>query len=234
MRETGLSVSEIARELGLTRKTVYKWCRRWEEEGDLRDRRRPGGPRKTTPEDDRRILNEVTANPFTNASDIRDNLELQVSSETVRRRLHTAGVHHRVPAVKEKLEERHRINRLHFAQQYVNEDLGFWARVVFSDEKTFASTSHGQLHCWRRNNTRYARQHIYEQARSGHVTCNVWGWVNLYTLGELTEIQGRFTADQYLEILEEVMVPTVRAMALPYPERILFMQVSKVSSRNLL
>lgn len=56
------------------------------------------------------------------------------------------------------------------------------------------------------------------------MTCNVWCWLHLYGLGELTEIHRRFTADQYLEILEEVMLPSVRAMALPYPERVVFMQ----------
>lgn len=60
------------------------------------------------------------------------------------------------------------------------------------------------------------------------MTTNVWGWLHLYGLGELTEIHGRFTADQYLEILEEVMLPSVRAMALPYPERIVFMQVDEL------
>lgn len=80
--------------------------------------------------------------------------------------------------------------------------------------------------CWRRDNTRYDRQNIYQEGRSGHVTCNVWGWVHLHGVGELTEIRGRFTAEQYIEILEEVMVPSVRAIALPYPERIIFMQVN--------
>ena len=40
----------------------------------------------------------------------------------------------------------------------------------------------------------------------------------------MTKIEGRFTADQYIEILEEVMLPSVRQYALPYPERIIFMQ----------
>lgn len=47
--------------------------------------------------------------------------------------------------------------------------------------------------------------------------------MHLFGLGELTDIQGRFTADQYVEILEEVMLSSVRAYALPYPERVIFM-----------
>ncbi|XP_066980078.1 uncharacterized protein [Macrobrachium rosenbergii] len=113
MREQGASISSIARDLGLTRNTVRKWCNRWEEEGDLRDHSRCGGPRKTSAADDQRIVDEVTTrNPLTNAVAIRYALHLGVSSYTVRRRLHESGVHHRRPALKGKLEERHRLARL--------------------------------------------------------------------------------------------------------------------------
>ena len=54
-------------------------------------------------------------------------------------------------------------------------------------------------------------------------TCNLWGWHALNCHGELARIDGRFTADHYIEILEEVMVPTVRAMNFPFPERFTFM-----------
>ncbi|KAK4327422.1 hypothetical protein Pmani_002087 [Petrolisthes manimaculis] len=63
------------------------------------------------------------------------------------------GFRHRTPAIKPKLTERHRELRLQFAQRYVHQDLNFWGRVIFSDEKTFSSTSRGKLHCWRRDNT---------------------------------------------------------------------------------
>lgn len=225
LKLAGLSDADIYRQLGITSKTVKKWWRRWEEEGNLEDRRRSGAPRKTTPDVDQRILEAATSHPMTNAVAIRDDLQLEISSDTVRRRLKEAGVHHRVPAVKEMLTERHRQNRLRFAETYVNENLDYWGRVIFSDEKTFSSTTHGPLHCYRRNGTRYSRENIFEVARSGHVTCNVWGWIHLHGIGELAEISGRFNTNTYLELLEEVMVPTVRAMALPFPERILFMQV---------
>lgn len=225
MRNSGSSVCSISRQLGICRSTVRKWLQRWEESGNLLDLPRCGGPRKTTAEQDRRIVDEIRRTPICNAVLVQRNLELDVCTRTVRRRLHESGYHHRTPAVKEKLEERHRDARLQFAQRFAHEDLAFWGRVIFSDEKTFLSTTHGRLRCWRVNGTRYSRQNIYEVARSGHVTCNMWGWMHLYGIGELAEIEGRFTANQYLEILEEVMLPTVRAMALPYPERIVFMQV---------
>lgn len=92
---------------------------------------------------------------ITNAVDVRQHLQLDVSMTTIRRRLREAGIKCRVPAKKEFLTEAHRASRLEFARRYEDMDLAFWSKVVFADEKTFRSSDHGQLRVWRRDNTRY-------------------------------------------------------------------------------
>lgn len=150
----GRNPTEIAAQLGVSRSTVYRWKNRWEEEGYLGDKPRSGCPRSTTRDQDRQILEIAERDHFTNAEIIKEQLHLQVTPQTVRRRLHEEGIHHRTPSIKDKLTEAHKRLRLQFAEQYVDEDLDFWGRVVFSDEKTFSSTNHGRIHCWRKNNTR--------------------------------------------------------------------------------
>lgn len=49
--------------------------------------------------------------------------------------------------------------------------------------------------------------------------CNIRGWIHLYSVYELAWIEGRFRVGQYLEILEEVMLPLVSATAFSYPEK---------------
>lgn len=110
--------------------------------------------RVTTREEDQRIIQAAENNPFTNARSIREELSLEVSDDTVRRRLHQAGIHHRVSAKKEYLTDAHRAARLAFAQQYVDKGMDFWERTIFTDEKSFSSSNHGKIHLWRRNNTR--------------------------------------------------------------------------------
>lgn len=226
MKEAGYSINNIADLLGISHTTVQKWCKRWEQEGELSDRPRCGAPRKTSRADDRKIVEQATTSFITNAVELKNTLQLSVSSTMVRRRLHEDGVHHRPPVTKEVLTERQRNDRLQFAQQYLNEELEFWGRVIFSGEKSFQFTIHGRPHCWRQNGTTYACENICEVTGSTQV-CNVWGWMHLHGLGELVEIDGKYTTDKYLEILEEVMVPTVREIASPFPQRILFIQVCK-------
>ncbi|XP_042213233.1 uncharacterized protein LOC121860217 [Homarus americanus] len=127
---------------------------------------------------------------------IREALHLDICAQTVRSHLHEAVIQNRVPAIKERLTYQHRNGRLQFAQQYVGEDLEFWSRVVFTDEKTFASTNHGKIHLWRPNRMRYNRAHIYEVARSGHVTLNMWGYISQHGMGDIFLIPGRFTANK--------------------------------------
>lgn len=57
-----------------------------------------------------------------------------------------------------------------------------------------------------------------------YVTCNIWGWLYLYGTEEMAYLEGRFTTDKYIEILEEVTIPSVRAMALSNPERKRYVQ----------
>ena len=117
--------------------------------------RRPRS-RVTTPEEDRRIIQAADdeERPVTSAVKLREALQLDVSVDTIRRRLHEAHIHCRVPAKKEWLTEQHRQVRLQFALEHGEKDADFWSRVVFTDEKTFRSSDHGVLRVWRRNNTR--------------------------------------------------------------------------------
>ena len=66
-----MSIAAVARELGITKPTVRRWWRLWQESENLNDKHRGGGPRKTS-EDDRQILDCNQQSPFKNAVAIRD------------------------------------------------------------------------------------------------------------------------------------------------------------------
>lgn len=64
----------------------------------------------------------------------------------------------------------------------------------------------------------YDRRNILEVATSGHVTCNVWGWICQHGMGDVFRIEGRFTANKYIEILEECFLPSLRERDYPFPQ----------------
>ncbi|XP_050725573.1 aggrecan core protein-like [Eriocheir sinensis] len=145
---------------------------------------------------------------------------VNVGVQTVRKRLHEADLHHRTPATEPFLTATNREQRLGFALQYYPEDASFWSNVVFCDEKTFASDDHGKLHCWRPRNTRYEPENTQPSRRSGRITAGLWGWMSASGPGELAVTEERLTTQQYVQILQDVMLPTVRAMLIPAPQPI--------------
>ncbi|KAG7154093.1 hypothetical protein Hamer_G024957 [Homarus americanus] len=111
-----------------------------------RSKRRPR-PRLTTRDENETIIAVIQNNPFSNAAATREALHLKVCAQTVGRTYNTES--------------------LPLPGNMWGRTWSF-GRVVFTDEKTFASTNHGKIHLWRPNYTGYDRAHIYEVPRSGH------------------------------------------------------------------
>lgn len=224
MWESGKSSRDIAHMTGVSVRTVHRWINRWQEEGSVKTKPRSGRPKVTSRDDVARILDTIHERPKTNAVQAARDLQLACHPRTVRRRLKENNINCYVPAKKETLSQGHREVRLGFALQYLAVDPDFWKNVIFTDEKCFSSVEAGARICWRPVNTRYTQKNIQERSRSGRITANLWGWMWAYGPGELVKIEGRFTGQDYITILEEVLLLTVRSMALPHPHPIILMQ----------
>lgn len=149
-------------------------------------------------------MSSVYRNGFIKIRDLSESL--QVSSSTIRRRLHSAGIHYRTPARKPVLTDRHKQQRLQFAREYLNYD---FSSTIFSDEKVFVSSADGRVSLWRPNDTRYLEKNVLPSRRSGRISFGVWGWMAASGPGELTEISGRMNSQQYNNILQEVLLPSL-------------------------
>jgi hypothetical protein len=137
---------------------------------------------------------------------------------TVRNRMREAGLRSRSAAVKEKLSEEHRLYRLAFAEDNVDRD---WGNVIFSDESMFSSANEGPVRVCSPRGTRYNAEYVKESARSGRVSVAVWGRISSRRIGLLHRTDGRLDGVQYLHILRDIMVPSVREM---YPDGVINFQ----------
>ena len=145
LHRANLRGREISERLNIHIRSVYRWIRLSERRGNTENLPRAGTPRKTTPEQDQLIIDTARRQPLSNAVEMRQKTGVPLTIQTYRKRLHEAGIHHRVPATKPFLTERHKEQRMAFALQYYPKDYSFWRYVVFCDEKTFSTTDHGQL-----------------------------------------------------------------------------------------
>jgi hypothetical protein len=65
---------------------------------------------------------------------------------------------------------------------------------------------------YRPQGTRYNAEYVKESARFGRVSVAVCGWFSSRGIGLLHRIDGRLDGAQYLHILRDIMVPSVREM----------------------
>ena len=209
--EGGMGVREVARRLGVAHSTISRLQTRYQQTGSVKDRPRRGRDRITSAQEDRYIVLTSRRNRFLSAPKLARQLynaqSLRVSKQTVRNRLHAAGLRGRKPYVGIPLTARHRQLRLQWARNHRRWIQRRWNRVVFSDESRFnVQFSDGRLRVWRRKGERYDMQNVMERDRYGGGSVTVWGGIMHGVKTDLVTVIGTLTAVDYCN---QIVVPHI-------------------------
>lgn len=101
------------------------------------DAPRSGRPHATSEYADARIVHASEIDPFLSNELIRQGLQLDVSEDTVGRRLDAAGLGSHIAARKRHYTEDEKRKRLSFAHGYEHRSLEDWEHTIMCDEKEF-------------------------------------------------------------------------------------------------
>lgn len=220
----GMSHREIARHFQCHHTTIMRLQQRFQQTGVSVDRPRPGQPRVTTPRQDAHIRLQHLRDRFQPAAQTaRQTMGRRgpISSDTVRRRLHAAGLQARRPFVGPVLTRRHRQQRLHWAQQHQRWTRRQWRSVLFSDESRFnISHADGRQRVWRRAGERMAPCCIQEVDRWGGGGVMVWAGFSYDHRTPLHFFDANVNADTYRVVLQNQVVPLFRQ----HPQQQVFQQ----------
>ncbi|KAK9685051.1 DDE superfamily endonuclease [Popillia japonica] len=197
--EQGLSYRQIAEEVDLSRTRVHDWVTRWRTENQeiaLRNKPRLGRHAK---------INEQAG------ENIR---QLVVETPLITR-----------PAKKTEFLPPHAEERLNFAINNLQRD---WSAVIFTDEKVFSTSQQSRKLVWRPNGTRFEPNNIAPVRRSSRISLAYWGWISSAGPGEIARIDTKMNAEQYIpeqyiRVLEDILIPSVRAIY-PAPAPIVLVQ----------
>lgn len=130
-------MSYIAKHLGVSRPAVRAVLARYAATGSPDSGSRSGRPHCTDEATDTAIAFAARVDVFTSPRQIKRKLELDVSRDTIDRRLQEAGLFGRVARHKRDYSAAEVQKRLSFAEGYKNWTPEQWEQVLFSDEKTF-------------------------------------------------------------------------------------------------
>lgn len=219
----GFSATEAGRQYGVPKSTATRWIRQWRESGETSRKVGTGLWRVSTNAEDNRLLAEARARPFLNSLQLQRSAFFPGSRCTVLNRLKDAGLTSRRAAKKQKLTDEQRIYRLAYAEENLNRE---WGNVIFSDECVFSSGNDGPIRVFRPSGTRHNEEYVAETWRSGRISIACWGWMSSLGVGVLHRIERDrnkrgLTGEQYVNILENVMVPSVRFL---HPEGTIYFQ----------
>lgn len=213
--ESGYTIRQTAEELHINKATVMNVKKRWQNEGTINRKQGTGLTRISSREEDNNLLQYCRDHPFENPRTAVIETNFPGSRRTASRRIKESELGYHVAAKKMLLTQEKKQARLLYALNHINYDPQFWENVVFSDEKSFQSSKNGTIHIYRPRNTRYEERYINNSDRQGRFSVNVWGWISYHDIGMCWEIEGRFNAVNYVNILENVMLPSVQQI---YPQ----------------
>ena len=73
--------------------------------------------------------------------------------------------------------------------------------MIYTDENTFSTKNQIKRHVYRLKNERFSEYNISLNKRSRRIDLGFWGWVSGDIIGKIVPIEGKFTANKYLDIL---------------------------------
>ena len=148
MRETvikhylnGLTEREIVTHVLIPRTSIHYIIAKYKSTKCIGNIIGRGRKRKTTVHTDRLIQRKIKGNRSVSSlsvkMELQNDLNINISETTIRRRAHEAGLFGRVARKKPYVNKVNRGKRIEFARTYREKPLGFWNDIIWSDETKF-------------------------------------------------------------------------------------------------
>lgn len=212
MKEDGKTITVISKELRCSRKMIYNALKHMEEYESYNNKIRKERPRKTTAREDREIIKMSKNNPFFNSNDIRkkmrEDLNVEISSSSIRRRLIQNNLKGRIARQKPLISNRNLKRRINFSKEHVNKPLSFWKKILWSDESKFNRLGNdGKIHVRRPPGKAFDPKYTVKTVKFQGGGIMVWGCMSWLGVGPLVKIDGIMDQHKYKQILQDVMEP---------------------------
>ena len=182
---SGHTVSEIARRVNVSQATV---CRIEKKACPDREKLKGGRPSKLTTADKRYCVHKITKGGLDNAvqvkKELRRNLHVNVSANTVRRALRDNGLGALPKVKKPEISDENAKDRLRWCKNRIDWTLEDWKRVIFTDEARINRfTSDGRIWCRKRDSEEIKPRHTKKTKKHGGNHIMIWSAISWSGVG---------------------------------------------------
>jgi len=140
----------------------------------------------------------VLRDRMASAKEIRDELELSVSKETMNRELKRLGFYAYRAPTKPLLTLDNIQQRLNFAREHMYWDVDDWRSVIFTNESSFRLVSSNGRIFIRGQQNEALQEDAVQHSTTWAKTIMVWGAISPAGVGPLVRMEGNVDADEYL------------------------------------
>jgi transposase len=170
----------IAQLLNISEHCVRNTIKKWEETGDVKDRKRSGRPRKTTTKEDSMLFRLSRSSPTSSLRTlsrewVNEDGSTKASIQTISRRLISFKLESYKAADKPFLNKLHRKSRLNWCLERRNWSYNKWSTIIFSDESNFELKNRKNKPYVRRfKNEKYDNRMVNSRIQGGGGSIGIW------------------------------------------------------------
>jgi transposase len=200
---------DIAQKIHCSENTISIWVNRWKDNHSLEDSDRSGRPRSTDDDTDLSIMLYSNTHHTAVPSNIGRELELDVSTRTIRRRLSEIDLHTYVQHYESEFLLLHRKRRIAFAEGYSRWSDDEWSRVLWSDHSLFTLDYQTREYVIRPPGHAHDPEYIgVKEKHEGAVW--LWGCISAQGLGHAELYVDTLDAAHYQRILKLNLVKSAQ------------------------
>jgi transposase len=201
-----LGLGAVAKYVHCSKSAVGNIIKKWNETRDLNDLPKSGRKRITTLKQDKKISELAKKNSDITAAKIKQKIEkydVNISVNTIRRRLNESGAKYANQLSKPLLTEKHMKKRLQWAKK--NKDFD-WDKVIFTDESTFRLNQRGRK-VW----AFPGRKRVFRSVKHP-LKIHVWGCFSASGFGKLIYFQRNLNAEYMVSLYEVGLLPSAEIL----------------------
>lgn len=212
-----LSKIEMAKRLGVDRKTVYNFIHKLKEfnsSSESYSRKVSIGHPKLNAQDISNLKDYVYDNPFANNNKIIRELKLNIQPQTLGNYLRKIGIGTCVAAKKPLINLRHMKARIDWADQHRQFTIDQWKKVIFTDESTFQNFSSGRQFVKRPKNERFNQKYVINYESQSNIKRNFFGIMIHNQPVKVFECTDNMDAAEFLNLMRERVLPAIEQVGI--------------------